>query len=156
MVWRPKNRENRISACLPTIWLARLAAFGLCSLLIPLVLLGCQSQVVEVEKPVTRVVERPVEKIVTRLVEKPVEKVVTRVVERPVEKIVTRVVEKQVEKVVTRVVEKPAEKVVTGTVEPVGTVETSTPGAKSDRLINSHIYSTQPCAPCICLGIERA
>ena len=65
-----------------------------------LALVACQ-QVVEVERPVTRVV--------TQVVEKPVERVVTRVVERPVERVVTRVVEKPVERVVTRVVEKPVE-----------------------------------------------
>ena len=85
-----------------------------------LALVACQ-QVVEVERPVTRVVtqvvEKPVEKVITRVVERVVERVVTRVVERPVERVVTRVVEKPVEKVVTRVVEKPVERVVTRVVE---------------------------------------
>ena len=85
-----------------------------------LALVACQ-QVVEVERPVTRVVtqvvEKPVEKVITRVVERVVERVVTRVVERPVERVVTRVVEKPVERVVTRVVEKPVERVVTRLVE---------------------------------------
>ena len=93
-----------------------------------LALVACQ-QVVEVERPVTRVVtqmvEKPVDREVTRVVEKPVEKVITRVVEKevtrevekPVERVVTRVVEKPVEKVVTRVMEKPVERVVTRLVE---------------------------------------
>ena len=85
------------------------------------VLAACQPQTIEVEIPVTRiveipveiVVEKPVEVVATRVVEKPVEVVVTRVVEKPVEVFVTRVVEKPVEVVVTRVVEEPAEVVVT-------------------------------------------
>ena len=110
-----------------------------------LALVACQ-QVVEVERPVTRVVtqvvekpvdkevtrlvEKPVERVVTRLVEKPVERVVTRVVEKPVERLVTRVVEKPVERVVTRVVEKPVEKVVTRiVVERVNAIETQMPDA---------------------------
>ena len=100
-----------------------------------LALVACQ-QVVEVERPVTRVVtqvvEKPVEKVitrvvervVTRVVERPVERVVTRVVEKPVERVVTRVVEKPVERVVTRVVERPVEKAITLTaVESTNTVE---------------------------------
>ena len=100
-----------------------------------LALVACQ-QVVEVERPVTRVVtqvvEKPVEKVitrvvervVTRVVERPVERVVTRVVEKPVERVVTRVVEKPVERVVTRLVERPVEKAVTLTaVESTNTVE---------------------------------
>ncbi len=86
----------------------------------------------KVEKPVevvvTREVEKPVEVVVTREVEKPVEVVVTRVVEKPVERPVTRVVEKPVERIVTRVVERPAEKAITQTaVESTGTVEAQTP-----------------------------
>ena len=97
-----------------------------------LTLTSCQ-QLVEVERPVTRVVtqvvekpveivvtrevEKPVEIVVTREVEKPVEVVVTREVEKTVEVVVTREVEKQVEVVVTRVVERPAEKVVTQVVD---------------------------------------
>ena len=89
-----------------------------------LALVACQ-QVVEVERPVTRVVtqvvEKPVERVVTRVVERPVERVVTRVVEKPVEIVVTRLVERPVEKVVTQVVEKPIERVVTRVVEKVVT-----------------------------------
>ena len=87
LVRRPACRENRISAYVSPIWLARFAILGLCIALVLLCLPACQPQVVEVEMPVTRVVEKPVEKIVTRLVERPVETIVTRVVERPVEKI---------------------------------------------------------------------
>ena len=72
-----------------------------------MVLAACQPQTIEVEIPVTRIVEVPVETVV----EKPVEVQVTRVVEKPVEVVVTRVVEKPVEVVVTRVVEKPVEAV---------------------------------------------
>ena len=90
-----------------------------------MVLAACQPQTIEVQIPVTRIVEVPVEKVVekpvevqvTRVVEKPVEVEVTRVVEKPVEVVVTRVVEKPVEVVVTRVVEKPVEIVVTRLVE---------------------------------------
>ena len=90
-----------------------------------MVLAACQPQTIEVEIPVTRIVEVPVETVVekpvevqvTRVVEKPVEVVVTRVVEKPVEVVVTRLVEKPVEVVVTRLVEKPVEVVVTRLVE---------------------------------------
>ena len=98
-----------------------------------MVLAACQPQTIEVQIPVTRIVEVPVEKVVekpvevqvTRVVEKPVEVEVTRVVEKPVEVVATRVVEKPVEVVVTRVVEKPVEVVVTRVVEkPVEVVVT--------------------------------
>ena len=89
------------------------------------ILPACQPDAIDVETPVSRVVEKPVEVVVTRVVEKPVEVVVTRVVEKPVEVVVTRVVEKPVEVVVTRVVEKPVEVVVTRVVEkPVEVVVT--------------------------------
>ena len=95
--------------------------FALVAALALLTLVSCEQRVVEVERPVTRVitqiVEKPVERVVTRVVEMPVERVVTRVVEKPVERVVTRVVEKPVERVVTRVVEKPVERVVTRVVE---------------------------------------
>ena len=81
------------------------------------ILASCQPQVIELDKPVTRLVEKPVEVVVTRVVEQPVEVVVTRVVEKPVEVVVTRLVEKPVEVVVTRLVEKPVEVVVTRLVE---------------------------------------
>ena len=55
---------------------------------------ACQPEAIDVETPVSRVIEKPVEVVVTRVVEKPVEVVVTRVVEKPVEVVVTRVVEK--------------------------------------------------------------
>ena len=89
------------------------------------ILAACQPRIIQVDKPVTRivevpvqvVVERPVEVAVKHIVEKTVEIVVTSVVERPVEIVVTRVVEKPVEIVVTRVVEKPVEKIVTRVVD---------------------------------------
>ena len=90
-----------------------------------LILPACQPQIIEVDRPVTRVVEipveivveRPVEVAVTRIVEKPVEVQVTRVAEIPLEVAVTRVVEKPVEVEVTRVVEIPLEVEVTRVVE---------------------------------------
>ena len=56
------------------------------------ILASCQPQVIELDKPVTRLVEKPVEVVVTRVVEQPVEVVVTRLVEKPVEVVVTRLV----------------------------------------------------------------
>ena len=89
------------------------------------ILASCQPQVIELDKPVTRLVEKPVEVVVTRVVEEPVEVVVTRVVEQPVEVVVTRLVEQPVEVVITRVVEQPVEVVITRVVEkPVEVVVT--------------------------------
>ena len=51
---------------------------ALSSVVILITLVACQPQIIEVEKPVTRVVEIPVEIIVTQVVEK----VVTRLVEQ--------------------------------------------------------------------------
>ena len=95
------------------------------SVLMLITLVACRPQIIEVEKPVTRiveipvdvVVEKPVEVAVTRIVEKTVQIVVTSVVERPVEIVVTRVVERLVEKTVTRVVERPVVKIVTRVVD---------------------------------------
>lgn len=106
---------------------------ALCSIAILITVVACQPQIIEVEKPVTRiveipievVVEKPVEVAVTRIVEKTVEIVVTSVVEMPVEiistrvveRIATRVVERPVERIATRVVERPTPIAVTGTAE---------------------------------------
>ena len=85
-----------------------------------MILTACQPQIVELDKPVTRIIEKPIEVGVTRIVKEPVEVQVTRLVEKPVEVVVTRVVEKPVEVVVTRVVEKTVEVVVTRLVEKPG------------------------------------
>ena len=109
-------------------WLIQLRMALLCAATL-VTLPACQPQIIEVDRPVTRVVEKPVEIAVTRIVEKPVgvevtrvveipvEAEVTRVVERPVEAEVTRVVEILVEVEVTRIVEKPVEVEVTRVVE---------------------------------------
>ena len=94
-------------------WLIHGKAALLSSALL-LILAGCQVRTMEVEKPVTRIVEVPVEIVV----ERPVEVAVTRVVENPVEVVVTRVVEKPVEVVVTRIVETP-------NIAPLGSVSVS-------------------------------
>jgi len=47
-------------------------------------------KIVEVEKVVEKIVEKPVEKIVEKVVEKPVEKIVEKVVEKPVIKVVEK------------------------------------------------------------------
>ena len=66
----------------------------ICLLLsLTLVLAACQPQTIEIENPVTRIVEIPVEVEVTRVVEMPIEVEVTRIVDMPVEVVVTRVVE---------------------------------------------------------------
>jgi hypothetical protein len=71
----------------------------------------------KVDKPVEKV-DKPVEKVdkpVEKVIEKPVEKVdkpVEKVIEKPVEKVVERPVEKVVERPVEKVVERPAEKVI--------------------------------------------
>ena len=84
---------------------------------------ACQPQIIEVDRPVTRVVEIPVEVVV----EKPVEVAVTRIIEKPVEVAVSRIVEKPVEVQVTRVVEITVELVVTRQVDE-SVEEEATPG----------------------------
>ncbi len=69
-------------------------------------LLPAVERIVEVERVVDRVVEKPVDKIVE--VERVVEKIVE--VERVVEKIVDRVVEKPVDRIVEKVLERVVEK----------------------------------------------
>ena len=97
-------------------WLIQFRMALLCAATL-VTLPACQPQIIEVDRPVTRVVEKPVEIAVTRIVEKPVEAEVTRVVEISVEVEVTRIVEKPVEVEVTRVVEIPVEVIVTRWVE---------------------------------------
>ncbi len=122
---------------IPAFLVIRRGILGLVCALILLIVAGCQPQIVEVERPVerviTRVVEKPVEVAVTHIVEKTVEVVVTTIVERPVEIVVTRVIERAVDRIVTRVVERPVERIVTRVVERpaeetiTGEVESPTP-----------------------------
>ena len=117
------------------------------------ILPACQPEAIDVETPVSRVVEKPVEVVVTRVVEKPVEVVVTRVVEKPVEVAVTRVVEKPVEvvvtrvveKIVTRVVDKPVERTVTRLVErPTAIAVTHAPKESAEKPLTRSDAESEP------------
>ena len=75
----------------------------LCLLLpLALVLAACRPETIEIERPVTRIIEMPVEVEVTRVIEKPIEVEVTRVVEMPAPTTVTRTVEKPPEEAGTQ------------------------------------------------------
>ena len=74
---------------------------ALCSIAILITVVACQPQIIEVQNPVTRIVEIPIEVVV----EKPVEVAVTHIVEKTVDIVVTSVVEMPVEIISTRVVE---------------------------------------------------